>query len=172
LTKSIYTRQQARADKRAILGVLRSLGRGDHGPADRIIEMDRRALLTTIAGAALAPALPSFPAAVVPTVPPVRVPMGGDDFFMARSERAAYFRYKEAGDVIGMTVAAAAIRAADVGGDSAYQDAKARGDEPAMQAALADFRRREMAEGKHLGDWAHAATLVAKTNELLKKETI
>ena len=70
MTKSIYTRQQARADKRAILGVLRSLGRGDHGPADRIIEMDRRALLTTIAGAALAPALPSFPAAVVPTLRP------------------------------------------------------------------------------------------------------
>jgi hypothetical protein len=170
LTKSIYTRQQARAEKRAIFGALRSLGRGDHGPADRIIEMDRRAFLTTVAGAALAPALPSFPAAL--PVPSLPEPRGGGDFFLARSERAAYFRYRDAGDVIGMTVAGAAIRAADVGGDPTYQAAKVRGDEPAMLVALADFRRREQAEGRHLDDWAHAAALVAKTNELLKKETI
>lgn len=152
------TRQEARRSKRDILDALRSLGRGDTGPADQLTEvMDRRTFIISVAATATAiPVLPSLPApgrlvveatgAVYRTDgQPLDPILGGGDWFLARGERAAYAKAQAAGDVIGMTVAAAAIRAAEA--SPAYQRAKAAGDQVGMERALSVFRRAEW-EGK------------------------
>jgi hypothetical protein len=120
MTDATYSRQQARADKRAVFKALRALDHGDTGPADRLTsepsEMTRRSFLVTSASAVtVAPALPapavpqSFPAAAcLPTSiyrPPQyfryrsngkHIPLGGGgDWFEGRGECIAAMRAKE-----------------------------------------------------------------------------
>lgn len=54
-----YTRQRARREKRDILNALDALGRGDDGPADRIIS--QRAALTASTAVEAKPFLPEVP---------------------------------------------------------------------------------------------------------------
>ncbi|MCZ0812112.1 MAG: hypothetical protein ACQEVT_16730 [Pseudomonadota bacterium] len=69
MTDETYTRQQARADKRAIFNALRSLKHGDTGPADRLTEMSRRNFLATSAAALTVAPAPALPAPVPPALP-------------------------------------------------------------------------------------------------------
>lgn len=152
-----YTRQQARQDKRAIFGALRALGNADTGPADNLSKgLNRRDFTVSVATATAIPVLPTFSESGRHVVEatgavyrtdgrPLDDVPGGGDWFHARGERAAYARAQAAGDSIGMTVAAAAIRAAEV--YPAYRRAKAAGDQAGKERALSVVRRAEW-EGK------------------------